>query len=106
MTFFRENFVIYNGVEVHKEHPKDILTAQRIIGFSDGKTEYRRIRYGEEVEMFTGDFAKEGRPCPDCAVVPGQYHADGCDLEECPKCHGQALGCPSCSADFEFELRT
>lgn len=106
MSFFRENFVIYNGVEVHKAHPKDILAAQRIIGFSNGKIEYRRIRYGEEAEMFTGDFAKEGRPCPDCAVVPGQYHTDGCDLEECPKCHGQALGCPSCTSDFEFELRT
>lgn len=103
MSFFRENFVFYHGVDVHKSHPHDIIAAQRLIGYSDGKSDYYRIKYGDEEGMFTGQFAKEGRPCPDCAVLRGQYHADACDLEECPVCHGQALGC-ACTSEFGFEL--
>ncbi len=31
--------------------------------------------------------------CHDCAVLPGHYHHVGCDWEECPRCHGQLIGC-------------
>ena len=100
MLFFKENFVIYNGVEMDKENPKDIIEAQRVVGFSDGKRNYYRIKYGEEtsgVESFAT------QPCPDCYVVKGQYHTDGCDLEQCPGCHGQCLGCP-CHRSWDIEL--
>jgi hypothetical protein len=104
MSFFRENFAIYNGVEVPKDYPKEIISSQRIVGFSDGQKDYRRIRYGDESgEMAGGVLAWAGQPCPDCYVIVGQYHTGGCDLEECPRCHGQALGCP-CTRLFEFEL--
>jgi len=33
------------------------------------------------------------RPCPDCAVEVGRLHHPGCDQEECPDCHLQAIGC-------------
>jgi hypothetical protein len=102
MSFFRQNFVIYNGVEVVKGHPKKIIEAQRIVGFSDGRANYPRIKYGDE---WSGDgvLAWADLPCPDCAVVAGQYHTESCDVEECPDCHGQALGC-ICGKRFKFEL--
>lgn len=31
--------------------------------------------------------------CPDCNVEPGQLHVPGCDIERCPRCHCQAIGC-------------
>jgi len=102
MKFFKENFVVYNGVEMEKTQPKNILDSQKLVGYSDGKQDYYRIRYGEE----TGGMAIlawADQPCHDCAVLKSQYHAEGCDAEECPKCHGQALGCP-CTSLFTVEL--
>jgi hypothetical protein len=36
--------------------------------------------------------------CSDCFARAGQYHAIGCDLEECPKCHRQMISC-GCGVD-------
>lgn len=102
MLFFRENFVMYHGVDIIKSWPKQILAAQRIIGFSDGMRDHYRIKYGEETEMLS-DLPAKGVPCPDCGVRAGQYHVETCDMEECPVCHGQALSC-QCAADFDIVL--
>lgn len=31
--------------------------------------------------------------CHDCGAEPGQLHQRGCDVERCPRCGGQVIGC-------------
>lgn len=31
--------------------------------------------------------------CHDCNCLLGEKHYDGCDMDECPKCHGQLISC-------------
>lgn len=53
---------------------------------------YRRIKYGKESYEGWRRMA-ETHPCGDCGVTAGQLHVEGCDIEECPECNGQFLGC-------------
>jgi hypothetical protein len=80
--------VIYNGMQMNAEWPARIEAAQEIPVYVIDGTSWDRIRYGHEEG---GPFAG---PCHDCGVLPGQYHVEGvCDMEECPRCHGQVIGC-------------
>jgi hypothetical protein len=82
-----EDPIIYNGVEVTPEWPARIEAAQAEIAYQIGRVWYLRIRYGDE------GLPWPPLPCHDCAVRRGQYHVPGCDVEECPRCHGQAIAC-------------
>jgi hypothetical protein len=72
---------------------------------------YRRIRYGNEIRHWKGSIPKDSkvnwddiinRPCHDCFVVRGELHLEGCDMEICPRCSGQYLGC-ECRLDDDTE---
>ncbi len=69
---------------------------------------YRRIKYGSEKWPNEADKDKQlwqsviANPCHDCAAIIGQYHCEGCDAEQCPRCRGQLLGC-SCKLVKDFD---
>jgi hypothetical protein len=52
---------------------------------------YEPIRYGHERKV--GRWVPPDM-CHDCNVPLGGVHHPGCDVERCPACLGQALGCP------------
>lgn len=45
---------------------------------------YQRIPFLLDLEIHT---------CNDCGIAYSNLHHPGCDLEECPKCHQQAIAC-------------
>jgi hypothetical protein len=66
---------------------------QTVTHVSIAGVRHPRIRCGSEAEVGT-----EMTFCSDCFAQAGQYHAIGCDLEECPKCHTQMISC-GCGID-------
>ncbi len=84
-----KKMVTYRGIQVVEGWPEKIEKAQLVTTcFPNGK-EMQRVRYGSEEDNWgAGD-----RPCHDCAVVKGELHVPGCDVERCPSCGGQIFGC-------------
>lgn len=62
-------------------------------GIYCGGKYYRRIRYGDESSHW-GD-----ERCHDCGAKRGQYHHANCDVEQCPVCGGQLIGC-ACEIEY------
>ncbi len=90
--FFEREFIMYNGVQVGRWLPAQILQEQARKTIELHGREYERVRYGTEPGL-AAIFPDTLRPCPDCAATSGQLHLSGCDWEICPRCFDQQLGC-------------
>jgi hypothetical protein len=80
--------VIHNGMEMAADWPARIEAAQQVPSYAIDGAKYPRVRYGGE------DGGPFPEPCHDCGVQLGQYHVEFvCDMEQCPRCGGQVIGC-------------
>lgn len=82
--------------------PDKIREAQTIRSYDVAGKEWPRVAYGKETRM---DWTADNRPCHDCGALQGQLHVVGCDVEECPACHRQAISCSCPNDQAEFERR-
>lgn len=99
IAFFHREFILYNGEQVWRGIPAEILEAQTIEEYTVDGDMFPRIRYGSEPH-FQPDWT---HACGDCAVAIGQFHLLRCDIETCPRCRTQAL---SCACDYvEWQQR-
>ncbi|WP_262029249.1 toll/interleukin-1 receptor domain-containing protein [Microvirga sp. Mcv34] len=85
------DFVEYNGTKVSRFWPEQIEQAQHEPVFLITRP-FERIRHGDE-KYWEGKQLHTKMICHDCFVLPGQYHAGSCDMEECPACGGQSIAC-------------
>ena len=91
-----QRFVVFRGERMIEGWPEKIAEAQATAHYRMAGVDYVRVPYGSE----QADWGAEQRACGDCCVIRGEVHVPGCDIEECPKCGGQALTCP-CGAEDE-----
>lgn len=89
-----KRFVEYRGVRMIEGWPEQIRAAQNITQVSIEGVSLARVVYGDEED----DWESELKPCHDCRVFKGEFHVPGCDVEECPRCHGQLSTC-ECPVD-------
>lgn len=92
-----KKWVIYNGRRMIAGWPEKIEQAQLLKTLTINGQVYERIRYGDE----RSDWNADRVPCHDCGVIKGQFHVGpACDVEECPRCGGQLIGC-DCDVEDE-----
>lgn len=62
-----------------------------------GKIEVLEFLLKDSINLKIYDRKKiEKASCHDCGAIEGEFHNHGCDMEICPFCDGQLLGC-SCA---------
>ena len=81
--------IIYRGVSMIEGWPEKIKAAQSVQTCFLGELEVSRVRYGDEPD----DWGAGRYPCHDCAVMKGEFHVEGCDVERCAGCGGQRFNC-------------
>jgi hypothetical protein len=84
-----DDLIQYRGMRVLPDWPDRLQVAQQVLTYSIAGKCLPRVRYGAEPD----DWGAGERPCHDCAAVSGEFHVPGCDVERCPACGGQAIGC-------------
>jgi hypothetical protein len=61
----------------------------------DDCSDNRTIKYADGLELpsSTYHFNEPNGRCHDCGIKHGNYHHDGCDVEQCPRCKEQLISC-------------
>jgi HEPN domain-containing protein len=87
IEFFRREVVLYNGVEVSRDWPGEVMGAQNEKTVMLHGKDFARLHRGTDWPSLS-EF-----PCHDCGIVDGQLHVPMCDMERCPRCFGQLISC-------------
>lgn len=88
--FFKREFVVYDGREMVRYWPSQIVAAQELKTVDLYGRSYDRIAYGNEPGY---DRLLIRDTCHDCGVRQGELHVPDCDVERCPRCFGQIITC-------------
>lgn len=59
----------------------------------ENKKTYERIKRGSDWKKLRVPKKELPLICHDCAAKDGEYHAIGCDCEQCPRCEKQLICC-------------
>lgn len=60
---------------------------------------------GKRYPRSLGHWQEPGERCHDCGAMYGEPHHHGCDVERCPKCGLQLIGCDCTWAKIEYEKK-
>jgi hypothetical protein len=96
---FYEHIVYFNEIFMTKALKDEILQEQERPHLIIDGSKYERIRYGSPDEYGDIEYPYYQHLCHDCAVIKGQIHLFGCDMERCPKCKNQLI---TCECDYEY----